>query len=70
MDYTYVSNKVVEVRVDFSRPESSIQYRFHDRFEGEDWEDSEFQSAIVNHLPAEKVLEMVSAWLGVDKEEG
>ena len=62
-DYQHAQNADIEIRVDFSRPETSVDYRFIDDFTGDGWRASEFQSADVNGLGVYDVLHRVDAWL-------
>jgi hypothetical protein len=59
-DYRIASNEDIDVRVDFVRPESVVQYRLR----GEDeWEPTPFQSADVNHLNIGQVLQKIDNYL-------
>lgn len=65
MDYQTAKRGDVEVRVDFSRPATSIDYRIIGpaAVPGESWEPSVYQSADLNHLTVEQVFTEVIEWL-------
>lgn len=58
-DYNYAEENGIKIRVDFSRPETSVDYKI----DNDDWTASPFQSADLNHLDADGVLEEVINWL-------
>lgn len=57
--YQYAANQDIEIRVDFARPSTQIDFRFLN----EDWVASPYQSADLNHLSVDDVLNEVNEYL-------
>lgn len=59
-NYQFANNWEFEIRVDFSRPGTSIDYRLDG---DDDWLPTPFSSSEMNHLNADNILGEIGEWL-------
>lgn len=58
-DYTYIKYKGICVRIDYFRPEKSIDYQIGD----DEWVASPYQSANLKHLGDKAVARFIYDWI-------